>query len=190
MSSGRAPPPTGDVATWTSQTGREPPRCYSSTVAWKSQMRLPLTLAVDRWGSVLRGRTLTAEAAASGHASLEPTAGAPYCTDCGVLVVHEVRHRQSATHLARQPHPDAPASAAALVLARLRQDTELAAALEFPTAGLTPPAAGLEPSATQVSAVLAEVAAATRSPAPMEVIQDEVPTGDLLDCSEVDFCFL
>lgn len=150
MSSGRVPPSTRDVATWTSQTSREPPWCYCSTVAWKSQMRVPLTLAVDRVGSVFRGRTVTEEAAAWDHVSLEPTAGAQYCTDCGVLVVHEVRHHQSAAHLARQPPPDAPASAAALVLARLRQDPELAAALAVFTAGLAPSVAGLEPSATQV----------------------------------------
>lgn len=53
-------------------------------------------MAVDQVGSVFRGRTVTEEAAVSDHVSLVAVAGAQYCTDCGVLVVHEARHRQAA----------------------------------------------------------------------------------------------
>ncbi|KAG0416103.1 hypothetical protein HPB47_006709 [Ixodes persulcatus] len=114
---------TRTVATWTTQTGNQPPRAYSSARPWGQQLQVAADTRADRVPYPFRGYTVSETNSAAPEADAQPDVDAVYCEVCGGLVVQEPRHVLSLNHCAqRVPGVEA-------VLARVRRDPEFAARL-------------------------------------------------------------
>lgn len=123
-----------NVATWTSQEGNAPPRCYFSAAAWSHHQ---LLIEKERVPWFFRGRTISEQHARfpDGVAAAEP--GANYCGTCGLLVVAKEYHEASARHraAAKAKGPASSSSKAAArvdigaVRAQMRADPAFAAAI-------------------------------------------------------------
>ncbi|CAN7950161.1 unnamed protein product, partial [Ixodes pacificus] len=115
---------TRTLATWTMQTGNQPPRTCSSARPWGQQLQVAADTRADRVPYPFRGYTVSETNSTAPEADAQPDVNAVFCDVCGGLVVLEQQHVLSLNHCAqRVPGVDA-------VLARVRRDPEFATRLE------------------------------------------------------------
>ncbi|KAH9376131.1 hypothetical protein HPB48_000714 [Haemaphysalis longicornis] len=122
------------VATWVAQEGSSPPRGYCSSAPWKAQLRIEPSLPLELVPGVFRGHTPRDYLARFPNGVVAPDPLATYCSDCGVLLVSETKHRALTEHGPDLEEGGDPTSVAA-VRARMQRDPAYRAAILAPPAG-------------------------------------------------------
>ncbi|KAH9364182.1 hypothetical protein HPB48_000588 [Haemaphysalis longicornis] len=122
------------VATWVAQEGSSPPRGYCSSAPWKAQLRIEPSLPLELVPGVFRGHTPRDYLARFPNGVVAPDPLATYCSDCGVLLVSETKHRALTGHGPDLEDGGDPTSVAAM-RARMQRDPAYRAAILAPPAG-------------------------------------------------------